>query len=366
MSNKKETLTFSEIKKKIKEKNLSWVPEKTQLFELPIEEKKRYLGLEITEKELKQMKLRLDDQVKIEMEQFGKMKSFAVPTEKDWRSSGHVTDVKNQGSCGSCVSFGTCAAIEAGARIKSQNSNLDIDLSEAFLQFCGGGSCSGWSLTGGLEYAEDVGVTDEVCFPYQPQNMPCNNRCSDWQSRLTKINKYTAHATMQARKEAIANSGPVVAGMRVYDDFFAYSSGIYERTQGSSNVGLHCVCVVGYNDNDRYWIVKNSWGSNWGENGYVRIRYGQDEVLIDSGFAFYSVDVDIEQPRGNGIVQHMLVDDRFSGTPTLWAYAGNKWRHRKINQDAMEGLVPILFEADRVRVWWYNEDILLIRPWRTL
>ncbi len=136
----------------------------------------------------------------------------AAPAARDWRNvngKNYVTPVKNQGGCGSCVSFGTCATIEANIRIKANNHQKAVDLSEAFMQFCGGGSCSGWGLTSGLAYAKSTGVTDDACFPYQPRNQPCSDRCSNWQSRLTKITGFQAHSTMEARKTAISSIGPV-------------------------------------------------------------------------------------------------------------------------------------------------------------
>ena len=120
-------------------------------------------------------------------------------------------------------------------RIKFGNPNYQIDLSEAFLQFCGGGSCGGWGLTSGLAFAQSTGTTDEACMPYQPTNMNCStSRCSDWANRLTKISSFTGYATMGARKDAIAASGPLLAGMAVYNDFFAYTTGVYVKTAGSA------------------------------------------------------------------------------------------------------------------------------------
>ena len=85
----------------------------------------------------------------------------------------YVTPVKDQGGCGSCVSFCSCAVIESAVRIKLKNPSYAIDLSEGFLQFCGGGSCGGWGLTSGFAFAKSTGVTDEACMPYQATNMNC-------------------------------------------------------------------------------------------------------------------------------------------------------------------------------------------------
>ena len=86
------------------------------------------------------------------------------------------------------------------------------------------------------------------------------------------------------RKQALAANGPVIAGMRVYEDFYYYRSGTYRQAAGRYR-GLHAVAVVGYDDAARHWIVKNSWGGGWGEGGFINIGYG--ECGIDSLFAFY-------------------------------------------------------------------------------
>src|SRR4029079_2121461 len=82
-------------------------------------------------------------------------------------------------------------------------------------------------------------------------------------------------------KNWISTNGPVSTCFSVYDDFYHhYTSGIYHYDGSSGYVGGHCVCVVGYNDTDQYWICKNQWGDWWGESGYFRIGYG--EVGIDA------------------------------------------------------------------------------------
>jgi C1A family cysteine protease len=365
---KQKKLSVSQISSMIEEEGLGWIAAETPLAKLSETQQKKYLGLKTTQAEIKASAAAVAKAAEEEVAAFEAGVIFGAPTSKDWRSVGgkdYMTSVKNQLSCGSCVSFCSCAVIEANMRIKAQDHNLAVDLSEAFLQFCGGGSCSGWGLTSGLDFAKSTGVTDEACFPYQPQNMPCSNRCSDWQSRLQKINSYAAHNSMQARKDAIANIGPVLAGMAVYSDFFSYSSGVYQKTSGSTLSGYHCICVVGYDDNQQCWIIKNSWGENWGNNGYCKIKYGQADLLIDSSWAFYSVDPDIQPSKGSGTAKYVLVDDRFGSTAVLWAYAGGAWRHRVVAKDELAGLAQVVFSATRVDVWWDNNNITLIRPWKS-
>ena len=364
---KERALTAAEVSRMIQQQGLEWVAEETPLSALSLAEQKKHLGLLVTMEEIKRMATAVKRGAEEELRAFQAGLPFGAPTEKDWRNVGgksYVTPVKNQGSCGSCVSFGSCATIESNMRVKGQDPDLKVDLSEAFLQFCGGGSCNGWGLTSGLEYAKNTGVTDEACLPYQPKNLPCNNRCSDWQSRLQKIKSYTAHNSVQARKNAIASIGPVLAGMAVYNDFFSYKSGVYVKS-GGNLAGYHCICIVGYDDSQQCWILKNSWGTGWGENGFCRLKYGQTDLLIDSSWAFYSVDPDVVPAKGSGSAKHLLVDKHFGGAVLLWAYAGGEWRHRYIVDADLTGFVQELFAADRVDVWWDKNLITLIRPWKT-
>jgi hypothetical protein len=170
-------------------------------------------------------------------------------------------------------------------------------------------------------------------------NMNCTaSRCSDWQSRLTKISSYTAQASMDARKTAIA-AGPVLAGMAVFDDFFAYSSGVYVKTAGSPLAGYHCISVVGYNDSQQCWILKNSWGAGWGESGFCRIKYGQAPLLIDTDWSFYSVVVDIQAGWFSNIKVTQVYASRDS--QNAWAYfEGIGWR--KIQTGAPDGVTNML------------------------
>lgn len=171
-------------------------------------------------------------------------------------------------------------------------------------------------------------------------DMNCTaSRCSDWQSRLTKISSYTNHATMDARKNAIATIGPVLAGMAVFNDFFAYTGGIYQKTAGSTLAGYHCICVVGYNDAQQCWIIKNSWGTNWGDSGFVRIRYGQADLLIDTSWTFSSVVVQIQAAWLSNVTVTRVYATRDS--QNAWAYIqGYGWR--KIQTGAPDGVTNLL------------------------
>jgi hypothetical protein len=154
--------------------------------------------------------------------------------------------------------------------------------------------------------------------------------------------------------------------MAVYNDFFSYTSGVYQKTSGSTLAGYHCICVVGYDDNQQCWIVKNSWGPNWGDHGFCKIKYGQSDLLIDSSWAFYSVAVNVTPVKGSGPAKYLLVDKKFGSNPILWAYVQSAWRYKIITDADLQGFVQELFDAQRVDVWFEKNAILLVRPWKTL
>ena len=209
------------------------------------------------------------------------------PAAIDWRNKGgrnYVTGVRNQKDCNSCVAFASCATVEARLNIAQGQPGREIDLSEADLFFCGGGSCGGgWQFPPALARLKDHGVGREANFPYVPAQQPCQNIAA-----AVKITDHSAASSTIARKQAISSRGPVIAGMKVFEDFqLHYAGGIYRQVAGAF-VGNHAVCVVGYNDAQQCWIVKNSWGPQWGESGFFRIGYG--ECGIDSQFAFYDIE----------------------------------------------------------------------------
>lgn len=204
------------------------------------------------------------------------------PTKIDWHAAGRVSPIRSQDTCASCVAFATCAAMESALAIQ-EGEPPSVDLSEADLFYCGCGDCcnTGWDFIPALERASQ-GVGLEADFPYVVssgcKSIPPAVKVSSWKIALSADD----------RRWALV-AGPVIAGMRVFDDFRYYKGGIYEYAAGDE-VGLHAVCIVGYDDDASCWIVKNSWSRNWGEDGFFRIAYGQ--CGLDHEFPFIAVDVE--------------------------------------------------------------------------
>jgi C1A family cysteine protease len=267
--------TFQAIQTAIKKKGYDWEAMETPQSAMSEEQQKNLLGLAVTEEELEATAAAIKSLHALAAFQVAP----AAPAAVDWRNNGGnwVTPVKDQQNCGSCVAFGTVATLESRTRLVSKNASLAIDLSEAHLFFCGCGNCcaTGWSFVPALNFCKGTGVGQEASFPYTPSNQPCKAGIVPY----AKITAWASLMSMADRKNILASKGPVVGGMAVYADFFAYRTDLR---------GYHCICVVGFDDTLGCWICKNSWGAGWGDAGFFKIGYGQS--MIDTNFAFYDMD----------------------------------------------------------------------------
>ena len=193
--------------------------------------------------------------------------SYAYPSKYDLRNvngSNFCTGIRDQSGCGSCVAFATVATVESSYEVYTKNPSANLDLSEWDL-FTRGGSCgAGWLFVPALSALQKYGLCTESCYPYLTDEL----RCAGYSSQLVKIASSKQLKSLDEIKWWIANKGPVITGMEVYDDFFWYDSGIYSAAYGGF-VGNHAVSVVGFSDEGSYWICKNSWGTSWGESGWV-------------------------------------------------------------------------------------------------
>lgn len=212
----------------------------------------------------------------------------------DWRnhSGNHVSPVKNQGGCGSCVSFGSMGLIESMAHIET---GRWVDLSESDSHFCSshGANCGGWWPDQCLDQVLARGVSDEAGFPYAsafPGNNiwsspPACKLATDRATRTTSITTRHQLATATAAKNHLTNVGPVAGCLDVYDDFFKYGGGVYHHVTGPK-VGGHCVLVIGFSEAEQCWIIKNSWDVTWGIGGFGKIAY-TDLVFNGQFFPMY-------------------------------------------------------------------------------
>lgn len=222
--------------------------------------------------------------------EFGEAGRMPLPAARDWRDAGGenwVTPVRDQGMCGSCVAFATCAALESRMRIANKDANLNLTLSVADLFFCGTGAdgCEkGWQPGLALERCRDHGVGRDADFPYRGKQAYCRGI-----PPVVRVKRWRKATGADARREALCVRGPVIGAMVVYSDFLYYRGGVYRPTT-SDVLGLHAITIIGYDDGAGCWAIKNSWGTDWGDGGFGRIGYGC--AGVDAQFAFYDAEVD--------------------------------------------------------------------------
>ena len=199
---------------------------------------------------------------------------------KDWRKVKHaVGPVKNQEQCGSCWAFSTNASLEF-AYFKQTGKTGSF--SEQELVDCAGGKYENEGCNGGLmdtayDYIIDHSIDTEKTYPYRAVDQKC--KASKKKSRFTvKSYSYLKPANVVSLVKA-AQAQVVSVAIEVQDDFMFYDSGVYHAGADCGEELDHGVAVVGYNTKvkDGYFIVRNSWGADWGLEGYIKMAVGTGE-----------------------------------------------------------------------------------------
>lgn len=240
----------------------------------------------------------------------------------DWRNKdgqNWVTPVLNQGNCGSCVAYSTIGTLETQMNISRSAPFLNMRYSADHLFACGGGSCeSGWYPASAASFLQGSGVVDEACMPSTSaasgEDASCSSKCSDSSSRSQKISSVNTPGNPDAVKAALKH-GPLVTTLDVYADFMVYGSGVYKHTTGDY-MGGHAVSIVGFDDSKRAWLIRNSWGSDWGDHGFAWVSYDDESGVGDSTWGF-------EIPSANGYVvpRNLRDNDFLSGDVTIQGYS---------------------------------------------
>jgi len=208
------------------------------------------------------------------------LNAVGLPASVDWRTQGVVTGIKNQGQCGSCWSFSTTGSLEGahaihtGSLVSLSEQNL-VDCSQAY----GNQGCDGGLMDDAFQYIiANHGIDTEASYPYTAEDGTCQYNAANCGSTLQAYTDVQS-GSEAALQTAVATVGPVsVAIDASQPSFQMYSGGVYYEPACSSTQLDHGVLAVGYSSTggSDYWIVKNSWGTGWGLNGYIWMARNQN------------------------------------------------------------------------------------------
>jgi len=220
-----------------------------------------------------------------------------IPASFDARTQwpNFIHPIRNQERCGSCWAFAASEALSDRFAIAS-NGSVNVVLSPEDLVSCDSGDmgCNGGILSQAWKYLTNTGIVSDACFPYtagqgQPAPCPPAGQCAaNGQTyKKYKSQDYYRLATVADIQKAIMTNGPVEAGFEVYKSFMSYKSGVYQREWWQfwdELMGGHAIKIVGWGNQDGtdYWLIANSWGTDWGLDGFFKIKRGVNECQIES------------------------------------------------------------------------------------
>ena len=261
-----------------------------------------------------------------------------LPATFDWRAQNGCTPIKEQGCCqckvdpnavGACWAFATVGPLECNILIKD---GLGVDLSEQWLISCNKSNYSceygGWDVhayhqaTAGK--CGHSGAVLEATYPYAVADTACS--CTNAANHVYHINawayigggRYT-NPPVDMLKRAILDHGPITVCVFAGGQgspFHAYKGGIFNACSGSSTNHDHMVVLVGWDDNQAggVWFVRNSWGTDWGENGYMRIKYNCSNIGYAASYINYPGAYDLQVSPSYGFASQGPLGGPFDTT----------------------------------------------------
>jgi C1A family cysteine protease len=221
------------------------------------------------------------------------VKGGKLPDKWDWRTQGiGQPPIRNQGQCGSCWAFGTTAAVESAIAIFDKQI---VDLSEQYILDC---NPSGYSCSGGY-WAYDLylkpGGAMEKQYPYSAYDGSCKGGNVDHPYKIQEFHGVTAWSIDEI-KAAIYQYGAVGVTMSVCGSFPGYGGGVYDSNECNNAQSNHIVALVGWDDTMPHkkgkgvWIMRNSWGTSWGDNGFAYMAYGVARIEEDPTYVIYKAE----------------------------------------------------------------------------
>jgi predicted secreted protein len=233
-----------------------------------------------------------------DIEATSKTTGKALASSYNWCDNYGCTPIRDQASCGSCWAFATAGVFEQAIK-KTDGSSKD--LSEQFLVSC---NTDGYNCENGGDWAHKyhqstlamnqtaAGAVYETDFPYTATDGSCSKaythheRISSW----AYVDSSSDVPSVSNLKQAIYDYGPIAVGICAGNSFDYYTTGVFSTDESSDCSGSsnHAVILVGWDDDDGAWVMRNSWGTGWGESGYMRIAYNISLIGQDATYIVYN------------------------------------------------------------------------------
>jgi len=211
-------------------------------------------------------------------------KQFSAPASWDWREKGVISNVKDQGHCGSCWAFATTATVESYVALNTGTMEVLspqqlVSCAPNPLQCGGVGGCEGSIPELAYDYIQLYGMITEWMYPYSSY-FGRNDACSLNNTKTPSVIEISGYQKLPSNDyekvmQTLVEVGPLAVNVQA-DVWSDYHSGVFDGCKNTSNVAIdHVVQLVGYGTDPHggdYWLVRNSWDATWGENGYIRLK----------------------------------------------------------------------------------------------